>query len=110
MKRFAVAALIAVSLCQPVMADSKIPNDIHKKPALFCLVAGAMSNIVMKRINLGEPIEYLYEEAAALENPQLRAYMLQSVTMASWAPLQTPGGQFSEWNYQRCLVVMNSRQ
>jgi len=105
MKRFAAAALIVATWCQPVMAG-KIPDNIDQQPEKFCLIVGAMSNIIMARRNLGEPIEYLYEEASQIEQKQLRTYMRETVSMTNWFPPQTNARWFSQWNYNRCMEAM----
>ncbi len=105
MRILAVAALTLSAACQPVMAK-EIPADLNQHPEKFCLVAAVMGNFIMERRNRGEPLEYLYEEVAQLEQPQLRAYTLETVTLASQFPYMTPGKEFSQWRYEQCMRVM----
>lgn len=106
MKIIAIAALALATACQPAMAESKIPSNIHHFPAKFCMVAGVMSAFIMERRNQGEPIEYLYEEASQIEQKQLRTYMLETVSMTTWFDPMTPGKWFGQWNYNRCMEAM----
>jgi hypothetical protein len=106
MKRFAAVAIISAALSQTAMAESKIPSNLHHFPAKFCMVAGVMSAFIMERRNMGEPIEYLYEEVSQIEHKQLRDYMRETVSMTTWFDPMTPGKWFGQWNYNRCMEAM----
>lgn len=106
----ALALTALTALCQSALAKPVFPENLQNQPEKFCVVAGAISKVVMERRNRGEPLEYLYEEAADLDNPALRTYILETVTMSSWFPAMTPGDKFSEWNYNRCMQAMTARK
>lgn len=103
-------ALLAIAMIQPAVAETKIPADIHLQPEKFCLVAGVISAGIMERLNVGYPKDYVYAEVNALENPQLRAYLNETVThasqFASHSSEPIPVKQFAAWNYKRCMLVM----
>lgn len=103
MKIIASAALALAVACQPVMAESKIPADIQKEPAKFCLLVGVMASFIMERRNLGESMESLYADAAKIEHPQLRAFVIDSVSRSLRYPAMTKGTAFGEDEYQSCV-------
>jgi hypothetical protein len=106
MKSFAAVAIIAAGLSLSAVAEAKIPSNLHHFPAKFCMVAGVMSSFIMDRRNMGEPIEYLYEEVSQIEQKQLRDYMRETVSMTNWFGPETPGKWFGQWNYNRCMEAM----
>lgn len=111
MKRL-IAALALATCAMPAMAD-KIPADLHMQPEKFCFVAGVISAGIMERFNVGRPIEYTYAEVNRLDQPELRTYLNESVTLAgqfyrhAGEPVEPK--QFAQWNYQRCMSTMKPK-
>lgn len=68
----------------------------------------------MARTNAGYDREYLYHDVNQMEQPQLRAFLNETVTLAaqfaqhSSEPVEPK--LFAEWNYQRCLIAMKPRR
>lgn len=108
------ASILMAALTAPAIAQSKIPHDLNQDPKKFCFVAGVISAGIMERLNVGYRQEYVYDEVSRLEQPQLRAYLNESVTLAaqfaqhSSEPVQPKW--FAEWNYERCLIAMKPRR
>ena len=107
-------SILVAALTATAIAQSKIPYDLDQDPERFCFVAGVISAGIMERLNVGYRQEYVYDEVNRLEQPQLRAYLNESVTLAaqfaqhSSEPVEPK--LFAEWNYQRCLIAMKPRK
>lgn len=114
MKRlFAITAMLACAACQPALASTGIPTDLNQAPEKFCFVAGVMSASIMQRVNIGIPIEVIYDEVNALSDKALSVYLNETTTIAyqfsdhSSGPV--PIKEFAAWNYQRCMGDMKPK-
>lgn len=106
MRILAIATLVLSASFQPVMAETKIPPDLHKDPKKFCMLIGVLSSVIMERRNMGEPIEDLYEGVAKFEHPQLRKFLVESVSRSLQFPPTVKETDFGELEYQRCMRAM----
>lgn len=108
------ASILMASLAAPSIAQSTIPHNLNQDPEKFCFVAGVISAGIMERLNVGYRQEYVYDEVNRLEQPQLRAYLNETVTLAaqfaqhSSEPVEPEW--FAQWNYERCLIAMKPRR
>lgn len=108
------ASILMAALAAPAVAQSTIPANLNQDPEKFCFVAGVISAGIMERLNVGYRQEYVYDEVNRLEQPQLRAYLNETVTLAahfnrhSSEPVDPKW--FAEWNHQRCLIAMKPRK
>lgn len=107
-------SILMAALTAPAIAQSTIPANLNQDPEKFCFVAGVISAGIMERLNVGYRQEYVYDEVNRLDQPQLRAYLNESVTLAaqfaqhSSEPVAPK--MFAEWNYERCLIAMKPRK
>lgn len=110
----AILTLLIAALAAPEVVQSSIPKDLDKDPEKLCFVAGVISAGIMERFNVGYRKEYVYDEVNRLEQPQLRAFLNESVTIAaqfsqhSSDPVEPKA--FAEWNHERCLIAMKPRK
>jgi hypothetical protein len=114
-KALALATSILMAcLTAPAIAQSKIPSNLNQDPEKFCFVAGVISAGIMERLNVGYRQEYVYDEVNRLDQPQLRAYLNETVALAAQFAQHSSGPVepklFAEWNYQRCLIAMKPRR
>jgi hypothetical protein len=113
MRILAIAAMTLAASCQPVMASQIFPTNLHHQPEKFCFVAGVISASIMARLNVGYPVEYVYEEVNELDHKELSTYLNESVTLASqfaWAAKgPVPPKEFAQWNYQRCMRTIGAK-
>lgn len=104
------ATLMTAAMTSPAIAQSKIPANLHQYPEKFCFVAGVVSAGIMARTNAGYDREYLYHDVNQMEQPQLRAFLNETVTLASQFAQHSSGPvdvkMFAEWNHERCLAAM----
>jgi hypothetical protein len=107
-------SILMAALTAPAIAESKIPHDLNQDPEKFCFVAGVISAGIMDRTDAGYPREYMYSWVNKLEQPQLRAFLNETVTLAdqfakhSSEPVDKI--QFATWNCQRCMAIMAPSQ
>lgn len=108
------ASILMAALTAPAIAQSTIQANLNQDPEKFCFVAGVISAGIMERLNVGYRQEYVYDEVNRLEQPQLRAYLNESVTLAAQFAQHSSGPVqpkwFAEWNYERCLIAMKPRK
>lgn len=110
-----IAALLAATAISCAYAESKspFPADLPAHPEKFCLVAGVISAGVMEKINVGYPVEVVYDDVNKLSQRELSVFMNESVTLAmqfaDHSDLPIPPKQFAQWNYDRCITAMAPR-